>query len=110
MNVKSLNVGLRKNDKFKQPLSYVVDDEKVKFLDNVLNWLDRWEEMDCTTGGFSKETHAALKVTTTAIAEIAVYCKDRRWMQLSILLCAAERNVPIVKLEQLNLPFTKLHF
>ncbi|GBN61968.1 hypothetical protein AVEN_214159-1, partial [Araneus ventricosus] len=32
MNVKSLTVGLRENDKFKQPLPYMANDEKVQFL------------------------------------------------------------------------------
>ncbi|GBN68903.1 hypothetical protein AVEN_150406-1 [Araneus ventricosus] len=31
MNVKSLTVGLRENDKFKQPLPYMANDEKVQF-------------------------------------------------------------------------------
>ncbi|KAF8791338.1 hypothetical protein HNY73_006224 [Argiope bruennichi] len=77
MNVKSPSIGLRENDKFKQPLSYMVNDEKVQFLDKFLNWLNKWEGMGCTTGGLSNETHAALKVTTNAITEIAVYCKEK---------------------------------
>ncbi|GBM73050.1 hypothetical protein AVEN_268527-1 [Araneus ventricosus] len=79
MNVKSLNVGLRENDKFKQPLPYMANDEKVQFLDNFLNWLERWENMGLSkelSGGLSKETHVALKVTTNAMTEIAVYCNE----------------------------------
>lgn len=38
--------------------------------------LDEWEKMGFTTGMFSEETHASLKLNALRIIQITKYCKD----------------------------------
>jgi hypothetical protein len=75
MNVKTPTVGLRLNDTFKCPLTTDPNDEKFLFLHQFLDWLDKWEAMNCSTGVLTKETLSALKLSTYSILEIAAYCK-----------------------------------
>ncbi|XP_054706942.1 uncharacterized protein LOC129216750 [Uloborus diversus] len=74
MNVKTLYKGEHKRDEFQTPLTPNTDTAQYKFLTNFINWLDKWEEMNCTTGGLTKQTHLAISHTTKAMLALAEYC------------------------------------
>lgn len=74
VNVKSPYKGIRLNNVYQSPLTNSENDEKIKFLNSFLDWLDTWEKMGCSTGSLSRETHSALKHSTYAILELADYC------------------------------------
>lgn len=67
---------VHKRNIFQEPLASLDSDEKVKFLNSFLSWLERWKNMKCETGCLTKETHVALYQSTYAIIEIARYCRD----------------------------------
>lgn len=50
------------------------NETSINFLNTFLDWLDVWESMKCDTGMFTRETHAALKLSTEGILQIAGYC------------------------------------
>ncbi|CAN7937430.1 unnamed protein product, partial [Ixodes hexagonus] len=62
VNVKSTHKGTRLRDTLQEPI-YRIDDTKLRFLNDLLKWLDTWKSMKCDTGGLTKETHAALEHT-----------------------------------------------
>lgn len=80
VNVKSPNAGVRLNNKFQFPLTNSPEDPKNEFLNKFIDWLDRWENMECTTGMLTKETHCALKLTTEALLNLSSYCIDELGM------------------------------
>ncbi|KAH7966614.1 hypothetical protein HPB49_018028 [Dermacentor silvarum] len=55
-----------------------MDDPKIVFLYNFLNWLDEWKEKtkDYDTGRLTKETHGVLHQTNYGFIELARYCLD----------------------------------
>lgn len=57
------------------------DDENFKYLNEFLNWLEKWENMGCDTGILSKETMAALKLTTYGLLELTSYCINELKLQ-----------------------------
>lgn len=73
MNVKTPNKGIRLNDVYKYPLTNSEEDIKLSFLNEFLNWLDKWKNMNGDTGVLTKQTHSALKHTTYALTEIVSY-------------------------------------
>jgi hypothetical protein len=75
-NVKFISKGSRLNNIYQKPLTFDENDNSIIFLSKFLDWLDEWDKMSCTTGMFSKETHAALKVTVNGIIQISKYCKE----------------------------------
>ncbi|GBL80019.1 hypothetical protein AVEN_29037-1 [Araneus ventricosus] len=67
---------IRENNVYKKPLTSSETDERYKFLDGFLNWLEDWKNMGCKTGMLTKETHSALYMTTFALKEITKYCEE----------------------------------
>ncbi|XP_042146182.1 uncharacterized protein LOC121835767, partial [Ixodes scapularis] len=84
MNVKTPCKGMAKRDDFQKPLFPSMDDPKVDFLYNLLDWLEEWKSTDFTGGKLTPETHAALHQTTYALLEVARYCFEE--LQLSYFL------------------------
>ncbi|KAH7958641.1 hypothetical protein HPB49_003602 [Dermacentor silvarum] len=76
VSVKTPHKGKRLKDIFQEPLVPSMDDPKVVFLHQLLDWLDTWRSKDLASGTLTKETHAALHQTTYALLEIASYCFD----------------------------------
>ncbi|GBM01384.1 hypothetical protein AVEN_236207-1 [Araneus ventricosus] len=76
VNVKTPFIGIRENNVYKKPLTSSETDERYKFLDGFLNWLEDWKNMGCKTGMLTKETHSALYMTTFALKEITKYCEE----------------------------------
>ncbi|KAH7980524.1 hypothetical protein HPB49_016876 [Dermacentor silvarum] len=63
-----------------------MDDPKVVFLHQLLDWLNTWRSKDLASGTLTKETHAALHQTTYALLEIASYCfNDRMGLSYALL-------------------------
>ncbi|KAH7952847.1 hypothetical protein HPB49_001764 [Dermacentor silvarum] len=77
--------GTRLNDQFEEPV-LSMDDPKIVFLYNFLNWLDECKEKtkDYDSGKLTKETHGALPQTTYGLIELARYCLDE--LKLSYVL------------------------
>lgn len=75
INVKSPFKGIRLNNVHMYPLTSTEEDVKYVFLHKFLDWLDKWESMNCSTGMLTKETHNALKNTTYAMTQIVSYCQ-----------------------------------
>lgn len=86
MNVGSLYKGERKKNVYQEPLTNSPNDEKIKFLNKFLDWLERWSCVDSDTGRLSKETHLALRQTTYALIEIVNYCTEK--LNLNYVLTA----------------------
>ncbi|GBM55131.1 hypothetical protein AVEN_207020-1 [Araneus ventricosus] len=76
VNVKTPFIGIHENNVYKKPLTSSETDERYKFLDGFLNWLEDWKNMGCKTGMLTKETHSALYMTTFALKEITKYCEE----------------------------------
>ncbi|KFM67177.1 hypothetical protein X975_10399, partial [Stegodyphus mimosarum] len=62
--------GKRLKCSFQEPLTF----SNVEYLNNFVNWLDKWKDAKCTTGCLSKETHDALRNTTYAPIKLDKYC------------------------------------
>lgn len=64
VNVKSPNKKkkTRLRDTLQKPVS-CISDAKVKFLSDLLQWLDTWNCLNCNTGALTKETRAVLELT-----------------------------------------------
>lgn len=76
MNVKSLFKGTHKRDKFMEPLTSNLNDEKRIFLHKFLNWLDAWKAAKYDSGFLTRETYTALSHTTHAVLELCDYCTN----------------------------------
>lgn len=74
LNVKSTGKGHRKRDNDLDPIRSV-DDENVRYLRDVLSWLEAWEGLKQKTrhGRFSNETLFALKHTVGTFVELINY-------------------------------------
>lgn len=73
INVKTLFKGQHKRNPFQEPLTQSSDDDKVQFLNDFLNLLERWKRYKCDSGCFTKDTLTALKHTIHAILELSSY-------------------------------------
>ncbi|XP_035206112.1 uncharacterized protein LOC118181147 [Stegodyphus dumicola] len=74
VNTKTPLKGKRLKCSFQEPLIFSNVDSNVEYLNNFVNWLDKWKDAKCTTGCLSKETHDALRNTTYALIELGKYC------------------------------------
>ena len=93
MNVKTPYKGLHKSNVFMQPLIVDESDEKYKFLNKFLDWLERWDTINCSTGRFTKETFSALKQTTYGMIEICRYCTQE--LNMSYILPGKMQTDPL---------------
>ncbi|GBM85554.1 hypothetical protein AVEN_199751-1 [Araneus ventricosus] len=50
VNVKTPFIGIRENNVYKKPLTSSETDERYKFSDEFLNWIEDWKNMGCKTG------------------------------------------------------------
>ena len=74
VNVKWVYKGKRLNNIYQEPLTNSEGDERMKFLNSFLDWLESWKAMCCTTGMLTLETHSALALSTNCLIEITNYC------------------------------------
>lgn len=72
VNVKSNLKGKRLRNTYQEPITRN-SDHITTFLNDFLKWLDRWEVCE-EVGKLTKETHGALKLTTSALLNISQYC------------------------------------
>lgn len=93
MNVKTPFKGLHKSNVSMQPFVVDESDEKYKFLNKFLDWLERWDTISCSTGRFTKETVSALKQTTYGIIEICRYCTQE--LNMSYILPGKMQTDPL---------------
>ncbi|XP_040077591.1 uncharacterized protein LOC120849444 [Ixodes scapularis] len=72
-NVKTPLKGQRLRDPMQEPVSSVAD-PKLKFLSDMVQWLDTWEAMDTDSGRLTNETHKALRLTCSTLVKVSIYC------------------------------------
>lgn len=70
MNIKSPFQGIRKRNPWAEPFRSV-DDDRLKFLERFLLWLEKWESNG--GAGLTRETHAAVYRTTLVTIEFIRY-------------------------------------
>ena len=73
MTNKTPNNWIRLNKVYKYRLPNFDGNVKLLFLDQFLDWLNRWKNMNGDTGVVTKETHNALKHRTYVVIEIVSY-------------------------------------
>ncbi|CAN7977635.1 unnamed protein product, partial [Ixodes persulcatus] len=56
-----------------EPVSSVAD-PKLKFLSDMVQWLDTWEAMVTDSGRLTNETHKALRLTCSTLVKVSIYC------------------------------------
>ena len=78
MNVKILGKGICLNNNLCNPLTF--NDDNLLFLLRFINWLKKWKLLGSDAGRLSKETHAALLITTNCIVELARYLFCKSWV------------------------------
>jgi len=73
-NVKNPHKGRNLHDKDSDPFR-PVDDERMKFMETILLWLDNWNAMKCKVrhGCLSQETHFALQHTVKSMQLLINY-------------------------------------
>lgn len=74
LNVKSTSKGFRKRDVDSNPI-YKVDDKRISFLNDVHNWLCKWENFSqkAREGRLTNETLVALKHTVNTFVHLVPY-------------------------------------
>ena len=73
VNVKTPSKGIRLKNEMQKPLTNKPSDDRYKFLNKFLDWIDKWEALP-EGGKLTKETQDALKYTTYALIEITDFC------------------------------------
>jgi hypothetical protein len=74
VNVKTVNKGVRYREEQYEPLRFTDNDKNVEFLEQLIAWLDKWEDTPFPEGKLSKETHWAFKHTTQGLLKMGKYC------------------------------------
>lgn len=93
MNVKTPYKGLHKGNVFMKPLTVHENDEKYIFLNKFVDWLERWDANNSSTGRFTKETVSALKQTSYGMIEICRYCTQE--LNMSYILPGKMQTDPL---------------
>lgn len=75
VNVKTPEKGHRLRDVWQQPVKEM-SCLQVQYLHNFISWLDRWSQRGTHAGGFTKEAHFALRLSTYSLIELSRYCLD----------------------------------
>lgn len=74
VNVKTPLKGKRLNDPYQEPIiADRIDDPKLVFLNNFLDWLDEWKQSKYSHK-LTNQTHTALTHTVYCMLEIVKYC------------------------------------
>lgn len=84
VNVKTRLKGLRSLNEYQQ----AVTKNSVhifKYLEDFLNWLNRWQTISTDKGKLTKETHLALTLTTEVISKIATYLLNEKGFNYVLL-------------------------
>lgn len=94
INVKTTLKGQRLRDIFQEPIvkSHLEDDLKIKFLRNLLNWLDAWKSSSALNK-LTTQTHTAWSHTVHGILEIISYCFNE--LNLNYILLGKFQTDPL---------------
>nr|CAH7769842.1 unnamed protein product [Callosobruchus chinensis] len=78
VNVKTPFKGKRINDPYSEPVAcnFLNEDDKVVFLNKMLNWLTCWNDAAKFPNRLTNQTYTALHHTVYGMLEIINYCRD----------------------------------
>lgn len=94
INVKTPLKGQRLRDIFQEPIvkGHLEDDLKIKFLRNLLNWLDMWKSSSALNK-LTTQTHTAWSHTVYGILQIISYCFNE--LNLNYILLGKFQTDPL---------------
>ena len=85
VNVKNPSKGKRLNDEYQEPITFTnSENSKLVFLNDMLNWLDAWRNID-SKQKLTNQTHTALSHTIHGLLEIIEYCRAELQMNYILL-------------------------
>lgn len=88
VNVKTPYKGKRLNDIYQDPITYnslKSNDPKIKFLNQMLLWLEAWKNSKTFSTNLTNQTHTALHHTIYGMLEVITYCFEELKMKYVLL-------------------------
>ena len=83
VNCKNPSFGKRTRDPVREPIS-IDDPGGIQYLEKVLKWIKKWEEME-NGRGFSSETFITFKQTTHGLIGVAIYLLEEKGLGYVLL-------------------------
>lgn len=95
VNVKTPGKGARRNDDYMRPVSSIDNDLRVSYLKKFLDWLQRWNKLNLSSGHLTRETYSALVLTVRGMIELCQYCLSENGLGLAYVLLGKFQTDPL---------------